>query len=621
MAYEKIKKSFTIDGVDYKDIIGLYDKDRNSFSVRVAGNASMIRQYLKAKYPQFTGAGVLWVTSSSFANGNSTSVKFNRIPENYFETIKDELEKFEYGWGHYASKYENAEFNGMKIDYGTKYLSVSNQPPYDSKESKMEAPDWDTILNSNKPSKPSNTSISNSNDELIYVFNGWKMYKRITSGSKIIFVVVKDKDTPSNKESWDLIKSEIYTETGFQWNKSFQVFSKFTNLPDGVFAKLETIFEKYYPNAKPSQVQIPQSIAQEEPRPTYENVLSTQPPTNDVIKNLLKTFKDPKEITDLEIRKYIINTLLDRVESLYEIAKSDKNFLKNYSAQIFSRFTTLIPNDNNIYDVASGIKFDFSSNATTRQTKKELLLRIMDIAGCWAGLDVVYGVYVTVQGEANSPDNIKYEEKEAKEDGREVYIENIHIGGTLRALDWYALNNTLEIAKDFLENRYEASFKYPDFTDKFKKSLANQGEVELDSKDYKGNDIIQIANLYSYLTTDEYVIVLEQGGYSAIYSDSFNLGYATMQKLIKNDSGLLSYVKNVDPFAGHLVGAREYIPQLEIKFPEIFRKSTPVEDREIVQQQIDELENFLKIAGDMDDEDKKSILSQILDLHTLLKLI
>jgi hypothetical protein len=94
-----------------------------------------------------------------------------------------------------------------------------------------------------------------------------------------------------------------------------------------------------------------------------------------------------------------------------------------------------------------------------------------------------------------------------------------------------------------------------------------------------------------------------------------------MQKLIKNDSGLLSYVKNVDPFAGDLVGAREYIPQLEIKFPEIFRKSTPVEDREIVQQQIDELENFLKIAGDMDDEDKKSILSQILDLHTLLKLI
>jgi hypothetical protein len=64
---------------------------------------------------------------------------------------------------------------------------------------------------------------------------------------------------------------------------------------------------------------------------------------------------------------------------------------------------------------------------------------------------------------------------------------------------------------------------------------------------------------------------------------------------------------------------------LQEKFPETFgmpeSPSAPIEDKAILQAQIDELENFLKISEDMDEEDKKVILSQILDLHTLLKLI
>ena len=261
MAYEKIKKSFTIDGVDYKDIIGLYDKDRNSFSVRVAGNASMIRQYLKAKYPQFTGAGVLWVTSSSFANGNSTSVKFNRIPENYFETIKDELEKFEYGWGHYASKYENAEFNGMKIDYGTKYLSVSNQPPYDSKEAKMEAPDWDAILKSNEPKKtftsPSgkrtySSNTSNDKDkELLYKFaSGWELYKTIISDNSILYSIEITKEVKKIQfiqfTDFSLLKGTMLTQEGFKWNPSKGRFEKWNNMDSDAIELIDNLLTKYY---------------------------------------------------------------------------------------------------------------------------------------------------------------------------------------------------------------------------------------------------------------------------------------------------------------------------------------------------------------------------------------
>jgi hypothetical protein len=49
--------------------------------------------------------------------------------------------------------------------------------------------------------------------------------------------------------------------------------------------------------------------------------------------------------------------------------------------------------------------------------------------------------------------------------------------------------------------------------------------------------------------------------------------------------------------------------------------SVPTEDKAVLQSRIDELENFLKIAGDMDENDKKVILSEILDLHKLLNLI
>ena len=98
-----------------------------------------------------------------------------------------------------------------------------------------------------------------------------------------------------------------------------------------------------------------------------------------------------------------------------------------------------------------------------------------------------------------------------------------------------------------------------------------------------------------------------------------------MQKMIKESGGLLSYVKDVSPFSNSLVGAREFLPQLQEKFPDVFgaqeKPTTDAEDRALLQSRIDELENFLKLAGDMDDEDKRVILSEILDLHTLLKLI
>lgn len=524
-------------------------------------------------------------------------------------------------------------YNYDNSDISTDYFDVNfylrmyigdRERPYQFKESSTTA----------RPPRPARPAATNSDDELIYVFkSGWKMFKRIVK-EKIVFVLVKDKETPSNREDWAAIKGEILTETGFKWSPQYQVFTKWDKLPDGVFENLDRIFFKYYVTATPNETQqmmsevtaTTQQEPQAEQKPQVEIAQSDAKPTDSNILELLQTFKEPQLVFARDLRTKIINTLLERVEALHnEGTKPDagtspyeyENFLKKYAAEIFA------PIDG--YNVADGIKFDFSSKAAKRKTKKDLLLRIMDLAGCWCGLDVVFGVYVSVGGEANSTEGKEYAEDRAKEENREVYIEQFHVGGTLTYMDWYSFNNTLEVAKNFLNNEFEASFKYPDFTEKFKIVMQNHGDVQLAGKDYKDNDIIIEAKLYSYRTTMSFVYVLQQGGYAGLYSDSFNLGYAMMIKLIKEDAGLVSYVKDVDPFGGSLTGAREYFPELQQKFPEIFgmpeAPSAPTEDKAVLQAQIDELENFLKISEDMDEEDKKVILSQILDLHTLLKLI
>lgn len=582
--------------------------NRRIYIILLSGNFKAFKSFTEAEEKGYFGVNQYFIDEDHALTDEAKEVmkKVKKITDNY--------------------NYDNSDIQSDYIDVNF-YLSLKigeYEKPYIYKASSSNS--------STRPPRPARPSTNNSDDEVIYIFkSGWKMFKRIIK-DKIVFVVAKDKETPSNKESWAAIKGEILTETGFKWSPQYQVFTKWDKLPDGVFENLERILFKYYVTATPNPTQqmmsevtaTPQQEPQAESKPQVQIAESTANPTDETIKPLLKTFKEPQLVNDIEKRKFIINTLLDRVEALEPSSRDDK-FLKKYAEQIFAPFVSLDASDNNRYYVADGIKFDFSSEAATRKTKKDLLLRIMDLAGCWCGLDVVFGVYVSVGGEANSTEGKEYAENRAKEENREVYIEQFHVGGTLTYMNWYSLNNTLEIAKNFLNNEFEASFKYPDFTEKFKKALENNGDVELAGKDYQDNDVIREAKLYSYRTPMSFVYVLQQGGYAGLYSNSFNLGYAMMIKLIKEDAGLVSYLKDVDPFGGSLSGAREYFPELQQKFPEIFgmpeTPSVPTEDKAVLQAQIDELENFLKISEDMDEEDKKVILSQILDLHTLLKLI
>jgi hypothetical protein len=264
MAYEKMKKSFTINGVDYKDINGLYESYDNRFRISQSGTASMIRQYMKAKYPKFSGAGILWVTSRTFANGDSINVELNRIPESYIMKIDKELERFEYATSHYGSKggsYEDATYNGMKISYGTKYLHVRNIPPNDSKEANMDAPDWDSILKAGEPikyqyrkksgSSSGTKSYSSSTDkdkQLLFKFDsGWEMYKTITPENSIIYSIETTKEIKRIEFSqFSLLKGTMLTQEGFKWNTFKYRFEKWNKIDDNAFELINTLLTKYY---------------------------------------------------------------------------------------------------------------------------------------------------------------------------------------------------------------------------------------------------------------------------------------------------------------------------------------------------------------------------------------
>ena len=108
MATTKINIDFTNDGVKYKNIEA-YKYSDTSYSVSVTGTAKMIRQWVDSKYPKFAGRGILWVKSRKFANGDAIDVDFNRLPDEYINKIRKELDMFEYYDGH-TSK-EKSETN------------------------------------------------------------------------------------------------------------------------------------------------------------------------------------------------------------------------------------------------------------------------------------------------------------------------------------------------------------------------------------------------------------------------------------------------------------------------------------------------------------------------------
>jgi hypothetical protein len=122
--------------------------------------------------------------------------------KNVMKMVKEITQKYNYDNSDLQSDYFDVNFYlGLSIgSYGKPYqYKPSSKMPTKSKA----------------PSKKS--EASSTGDRLLHEFNGWNMYIRDVKG-KEVYVIIKDKSTPSNKESWGDIKSEMYLQSGFKWN-------------------------------------------------------------------------------------------------------------------------------------------------------------------------------------------------------------------------------------------------------------------------------------------------------------------------------------------------------------------------------------------------------------------
>jgi hypothetical protein len=238
-------ESFTIDGVNFKDI-QCYGKNDPSIN----GYASMIRQWIKQKYPKYSGSDGVSVTNSKFAGGFSISVNFNRIPEEDYEKISSELQAFFESEGsssgyHYTynSRFYTAT-NGDIYRIYIKYLHIKNAPKYGSSSYNSPAPDWSSMSTPTTSATKSGFKKFPTRKEfgdLIRQCAGWDIYQK--DGTTYL---KKQKDTEPNKDKWNEILGTLNTQEGFFWRRTLQAFERNVILTEAQLDSVCNLLSKYY---------------------------------------------------------------------------------------------------------------------------------------------------------------------------------------------------------------------------------------------------------------------------------------------------------------------------------------------------------------------------------------
>ena len=245
MATTYTTESFTIDGVNFKDV-QCYGKNDPSIN----GYASMIRQWIKQKYPKYSGANGVSVTNSKFANGFSISVDFNRIPEDDFDKIRSEIIGFfqaslhSQGYHYTSSGKKHTATNGDVYNIFIKYLDVKNYPKYGNTAYNSPAPDWSSMAEPTKStSKGTFKKYPKREDfgKFIKECAGWDIYEK--NGSTYL---KKQKDTEPNREKWSEILGYMNTQEGFLWRRNLQAFERNVILNEEQLNMVCALLSRFY---------------------------------------------------------------------------------------------------------------------------------------------------------------------------------------------------------------------------------------------------------------------------------------------------------------------------------------------------------------------------------------
>ena len=314
MATTYTTESFTIDGVNFKDI-QCYGKNDPSIN----GYASMIRQWIKQKYPKYSGANGVSVTNSKFAGGFSISVDFNRIPEDDFDKIRSEIIGFfqaslhSQGYHYTSSGKRHTATNGDVYNIFIKYLDVENRPNYGSTAYNSPAPDWSSMAEPTKSTTKGTFKRYPTRQEfgdLIRQCAGWDIYQK--DGSTYL---KKQKDTEPNKDKWNEILGTLNTQEGFFWRRTLQAFERNVILTEAQLDSVCSLLSKYYTSKS-------EPIAQMQPTTQTTQTTSTFPPKYFIVQE--DGTNDFKEYIDWLNKTYQTSYEGNSLNDWYGVDNEDK---------------------------------------------------------------------------------------------------------------------------------------------------------------------------------------------------------------------------------------------------------------------------------------------------------
>ena len=318
MATTYTTESFTIDGVNFKDI-QCYGKNNPSIN----GYASMIRQWIKQKYPKYSGTNGVSVTNSKFAGGFSISVDFNRIPEDDFDKIRSEIKRFfeaslhSQGYHYTSSGKKHTATNGDVYKIFIKYLSVENSPKYGSTAYNSPAPDWSSMTEPTKSTTKGTFKKYPKREDFgkfIKECAGWDIYEK--NGSTYL---KKQKDTEPNREKWSEILGYMNTQEGFLWRRNLQAFERNVILNEEQLNMVCALLSKYYTsNQKPTT------------QPITQTTPSTFPPKYFIVKK--DGTNDFKEYIDWLNKTYQTSYEGNEYGRWYGVDNEDKGYEVNFWA-------------------------------------------------------------------------------------------------------------------------------------------------------------------------------------------------------------------------------------------------------------------------------------------------
>jgi hypothetical protein len=224
----------------------------------------LVAAKLKKEFPKFAfsittrrgGRGKLYINwyrgnINPFTDANTTYVNLNHFYIKDEKRITQKAQEVmqrvkqitdEYNW-------DNSDMMTDYIDvnfYLDLYVGTSDKP-------------FEVVGAGSKPSSSggaatdsSTSAVNFDKGNLLRSDAGWSAYKKTLPDGRIVYNVFKEKETAANKDDWNVIKGEVYVESGFKWSK--YGFSKWGSLSNEnrTLDALFDVLKKYYQSNQPT---------------------------------------------------------------------------------------------------------------------------------------------------------------------------------------------------------------------------------------------------------------------------------------------------------------------------------------------------------------------------------